>query len=126
MQLLQSERAPESILPAPLHDRAFKGARVQREKRFKVVILALLVVHSPRRGAARVLAPRRGSSIRWPPESRSRSRILSVAHVDGTFRLASGRVVLDDGDLSRSTIEASIDAGSSTRTSPSVTPICAA
>jgi len=37
---------------------------------------------------------------------------LSVAYVDGTFRLASGRVVLDDGDLSRSTIEAVIDAGS--------------
>jgi len=35
-----------------------------------------------------------------------------VAYVDGTFRLASGRVVLDDGDLSRSTIEAVIDADS--------------
>src|SRR5438552_3145263 len=37
---------------------------------------------------------------------------LSVAYVTGTFRLASGRVVLDDGDLSRGTIEAVIDAGS--------------
>jgi len=37
---------------------------------------------------------------------------LSVAYVDGTFRLASGRYLLDDGDLSRSTIEAVIDAGS--------------
>jgi polyisoprenoid-binding protein YceI len=37
---------------------------------------------------------------------------LSVAYVDGTFRLTSGRVVLDDGDLSRSTIEVVIDAGS--------------
>ena len=35
-----------------------------------------------------------------------------MAYVDGTLRLASGRVVLDDGDLSRSTIEAVIDAGS--------------
>jgi hypothetical protein len=35
-----------------------------------------------------------------------------VAYVAGTFRLASGRVVLDDRDLSRSTIEAVIDAGS--------------
>src|SRR5213078_1510717 len=39
-------------------------------------------------------------------------RNLSVAHVDGTFRLASGHVAVDDADLSRSTIEAVIDAGS--------------
>jgi len=112
MQLLQSERAPESILPAPLHDRAFKGARVQREKRFKVVILALLVVP--------LAAPGRCSSARasaWeldPVATRIAFSVknLSVAHVDGTFRLASGRVVLDDGDLSRSTIEAVVDAGS--------------
>jgi len=112
MQLLQSERAPESILPAPLHDRAFKGARVQREKRFKVVILALLVVP--------LAAPGRCSSARasaWeldPVATRIAFSVknLSVAHVDGTFRLASGRVVLDDGDLSRSTIEAVIDADS--------------
>jgi polyisoprenoid-binding protein YceI len=37
-------------------------------------------------------------------------RNLSVARVDGTFRLASGHVTLDDGDPSRSTIEAVIDA----------------
>jgi polyisoprenoid-binding protein YceI len=37
---------------------------------------------------------------------------LSVAYVEGTFRLASGRVVLDDGDMSRSTLEAVIDTGS--------------
>jgi len=112
MQLLQSERAPESILPAPLHDRAFKGARVQREKRFKVVILALFVVP--------LAAPGRCSSARastWeldPVATRIAFsvKVLSVAYVDGTFRLASGRVVLDDGDLSRSTIEAVIDAGS--------------
>jgi len=39
-------------------------------------------------------------------------RNLSIAHVDGTFRLASGRVALDDADMSRSTIEAVIDAAS--------------
>jgi polyisoprenoid-binding protein YceI len=37
---------------------------------------------------------------------------LTVAHVDGTFRLASGHVTLDDADPSRSTIEALIDAAS--------------
>ena len=92
--------------------RAFKGARVQREKRFKVVILALFVVP--------LAAPGRCSSARasaWeldPVATRIAFsvKVLSVAYVDGTFRLASGRVVLDDGDLSRSTIEAVIDAGS--------------
>jgi polyisoprenoid-binding protein YceI len=39
-------------------------------------------------------------------------RNLSVAHVDGTFRLASGHVTVDDADVSRSTIEAVIDATS--------------
>ena len=39
-------------------------------------------------------------------------RNLSVAHVAGTLRLASGRVTLDDEDPSRSTIEAVIDAAS--------------
>ena len=39
-------------------------------------------------------------------------RNLSVARVDGTFRLASGHVTLDDEDPSRSTIEAVIDATS--------------
>jgi len=39
-------------------------------------------------------------------------RNLSVAHVDGAFRLASGNVALDDEDPSRSTIEAVIDAAS--------------
>ena len=37
---------------------------------------------------------------------------LSVAYVTGTLRLVSGQVVMDDGDMSRSTIEAVIDAGS--------------
>ena len=39
-------------------------------------------------------------------------RNLSVARVDGTLRLASGHVTLDDEDPSRSTIEAVIDAAS--------------
>jgi polyisoprenoid-binding protein YceI len=39
-------------------------------------------------------------------------RNLSVAHVDGTLRLASGHVAVDDADVSRSTIEAVIDAAS--------------
>src|SRR5881396_232850 len=39
-------------------------------------------------------------------------RNLSIAHVDGTFRLASGHVAVDDADVSRSTIEAVIDAAS--------------
>src|SRR4029077_5257975 len=39
-------------------------------------------------------------------------RNLSVARVDGTFRLASGHVTLDDEDPSRSTIEAVIDTAS--------------
>jgi polyisoprenoid-binding protein YceI len=37
---------------------------------------------------------------------------LTVAHVDGTFRLASGHVTLDDAEPSRSTIEVLIDAAS--------------
>ena len=39
-------------------------------------------------------------------------RNLSVTHVDGTLRLASGRVTLDDDDLSRSTVEAVVDTAS--------------
>src|SRR5947208_10094627 len=39
-------------------------------------------------------------------------RNLSVARVDGSFRLASGHLTLDDEDPSRSTIEAVIDAAS--------------
>ena len=34
-------------------------------------------------------------------------RNLSVARIDGTFRLASGHVTLDDGDPSRSTLRTS-------------------
>ena len=40
MPLLESELAPESILPAQLFDRRFGGARVQPEKRLQVAVLA--------------------------------------------------------------------------------------
>jgi len=39
-------------------------------------------------------------------------RNLSVAHVDGRFRLTAGRVTLEEEDTSRSTVEAVIDATS--------------
>ena len=112
MQPLRSVLALESILPAQLYDRAFGGARVQREKRIQVAIAAML--------AGALAAPGLCSSARvsaWeldPAATRIAFSVknLSVAYVDGTLRLASGRVVLDDGDLSRSTIEAVIDAGS--------------
>ena len=81
-------------------------------KRLQVAILALL--------AFALAVPGFCSSARasaWeldPAATRIAFSVknLSVAYVGGTFRLASGRVVLDDGDLSRSTIEAVIDAGS--------------
>ena len=40
MQLLESELAPESILPAQLYDQPFGGARIQPEKRLQVAVLA--------------------------------------------------------------------------------------
>ena len=40
MQLLESELAPESFLPAQLYDRPFGGARIQPEKRLQVAVLA--------------------------------------------------------------------------------------
>ena len=88
------------------------SAGVQSEKRFRIVILALLTVS--------VAAPAFCSTAQasaWeldPAATRIAFSVknLSVAYVTGTFRLASGRVVLDDGDLSRGTIEAVIDAGS--------------
>ena len=81
-------------------------------KRLQVAILVLVAVA--------LVAPGLCSSARasaWELDAAA-TRIafsvknLSVTYVDGTFRLASGRVVLDDEDLSRSTIEAVIDAGS--------------
>jgi hypothetical protein len=40
MELLESELAPESILPAQLYDRPCGGARIQPEKRLQVAVLA--------------------------------------------------------------------------------------
>src|SRR5438132_6661276 len=40
MPLLESELAPDSILPAQLYDRPFGGARIQPEKRLQVAVLA--------------------------------------------------------------------------------------
>ena len=62
MQLLQSELAPESILPAQLYDRPFGGARLQPEKRLQVAVLAdaVLTFH------------------RWAGDERARARRLFV------------------------------------------------
>ena len=89
MPLLQSELG----LPAQLYDRPFGGARVQPRKRLQVAILALVAVA--------LAAPGLCSSARasaWeldPAATRIAFSVknLSVAYVDGTFRLASGRVV---------------------------------
>jgi hypothetical protein len=40
MRLLESELAPDSILPAQLYDRHFGRARIQPEKRLQVAVLA--------------------------------------------------------------------------------------
>ena len=88
------------------------SAGVQSEKRFRIVILALLTVSL---AASAFCSTAQASAWELDPAA---TRIafsvknLSVAYVTGTFRLASGRVVLDNGDLSRWTIEAVIDAGS--------------
>src|SRR3989475_234254 len=92
--------------------RQFGSTGVQSEKRFRVAILALLTVSL---AAPAFCSTAQASAWELDPAA---TRIafsvknLSVAYVTGTFRLASGRVVLDDGDLSRGTIEAVIDAGS--------------
>src|SRR5205809_7455032 len=90
--------------------RQFGSARVQSEKRFRIVILALLTVS--------VAAPAfcsTGQASAWeldPAATRIAFSVknLSVAYVAGTFRIASSRVVMDDEDLSRSTNEAEIAA----------------
>jgi len=57
MQLLESELAPESILPVQLDDRPFGGARIQPEKRLQVAVLADAVLTFHRwAGVERVLA----------------------------------------------------------------------
>ena len=60
MQLLESELAPESILPAQLYDRPLGGARIQPEKRLQVAVLAdaVLTFH------------------RWAGDERARARRL--------------------------------------------------
>ena len=56
MQLLESELAPESVLPAQLYDRQ-GGARIQPEKRLQVAVLADAVLTFHRwAGVERVLA----------------------------------------------------------------------
>jgi hypothetical protein len=60
MQLLESELAPESILPARLFERPFGGARVQAEKRLQVAVPADAVLRppsSPRSSSPRSKAP---------------------------------------------------------------------
>src|SRR5437763_14620936 len=83
---------------------------LRQEKRFYVAILALLGVAL---GAPAFCSSARASWALDPAATRIAFSVknLSVAYVNGTFRLASGRVVLDDGDPSRGTIEAVIDAG---------------
>jgi hypothetical protein len=68
MQLLESELAPESILPAQLGDRPFGGARIQPEKRLQVAVLAdaVLTFH------------------RWAGGERARARCL-FAEVEAWF-----------------------------------------
>src|SRR3989442_6067724 len=68
MQLLESELAPASILPAQLQDRPFGGARIQPEKRLQVAVLAdaVLTFH------------------RWAADKRARARGL-FAEVEAWF-----------------------------------------
>src|SRR6266849_10053121 len=73
---------------------------VQREKYLR---LAIAVVFA----APGLCSSARASALELDPGAIRIAfsvKNLSVAYVAGTFRLASGRVVLDDGDLSRSTI----------------------
>ena len=60
MQLLESELAPESILPAQFYGRPFGGARLQPEKRLQVAVLADAVLTFHRwAGGERARARRR-------------------------------------------------------------------
>ncbi len=68
MQLLESELAPESILPAQLYDTSFGGARIQPEKRLQVGVLADAV----------------GTFRRWTGVEHPRARRL-LAEVDDWF-----------------------------------------
>jgi hypothetical protein len=68
MQLLESELAPDDILPAQLYDGAVGGARIQPEKRLQVAVLAdaVLTFH------------------RWAGNERARARRL-FAEVEAWF-----------------------------------------
>ena len=68
MQLLESELAPETILPVQLYDRPFGGARIQPERRLQVAVLAdaVLTFH------------------RWAGVERARARRL-FAEVEAWF-----------------------------------------
>jgi len=64
MQLLESELAPETILPVQLDDRPFGGARIQPEKRLQVAVLADAVLTFHRwAGVERVRARRLFSEV---------------------------------------------------------------
>ena len=124
MQPLRSVLAIESILPAQLYDRAFGGARVQREERLQVAIAAML--------AGALAAPGLCSSARasaWELDPAATRIEFSVKNLLGGVRRRHvparlwargtgrrGSVALDDrGTQARST-----------RTRPSVTLTCAA
>ena len=68
MQLLESELAPEFLLPEQLSERPFGGARLQPEKRLQVAVLADAVL----------------SFHRWAGNGRTRARRL-FAEVDAWF-----------------------------------------
>ena len=68
MQLLESELAPESILPAQFYGRPFGGARLQPEKRLQIAVLADAVL----------------AFQRWAGDERARGRRL-FAEVEAWF-----------------------------------------
>src|ERR1051326_8899342 len=64
MQLLESELAPESILPVQLRGTPFGGARIQPEKRLQVAVLADAVLTFHRwAGDERARARRRFTEV---------------------------------------------------------------
>src|SRR5438046_10696217 len=93
MQLLEAELAPESILPAQLHDRPFGGARIQPEKRLQVAVLAdaVLTFH------------------RWAAVERARARCL-FAEVEAWFASEDA-----DGPFSFTTICDSLNLDATSR-----------
>jgi hypothetical protein len=68
MKVLESELAPDSVLPEQLRDRSFAGARLQPEKRLQVAVLAdaVLTFH------------------RWAGNERTRARRL-FAEIEAWF-----------------------------------------